>query len=34
MIAIYIRKIRAGQMTLADVPTRWRTEVKKALEAE
>ena len=32
MCKIYVRKIKAGQMTLEEVPIRWREEVKKALE--
>lgn len=34
MVKIYIRKIKAGQMTLEEVPIRWREEVRKALEDE
>ena len=32
MVKIYVRKINAGQMTIEEVPIRWREEVKKALE--
>ena len=32
MCKIYVRKIKAGQMTIDEVPIRWREEVKKALE--
>ena len=32
MIKIYVRKIKSGEMTLDDVPKRWRADVKKALE--
>ena len=32
MVRIYVRKIRAGEMTIDDVPERWREEVRKALE--
>lgn len=32
MVNIYVRKIRAGQMTLEDVPERWREKVAEALE--
>lgn len=32
MCKIYVRKIRAGEMTIDDVPARWRDEVRKALE--
>lgn len=31
MVKIYVRKIRAGQMTLEDVPERWRKAVEEAL---
>lgn len=33
MVAIYVRRIRAGLMALADVPTRWRAAVEAALAA-
>ena len=32
MVKIYVRKIRAGQMTIDDVPQRWREAVAAALE--
>lgn len=32
MVNIYVRKIRAGQMTLEGVPSRWRDAVAEALE--
>lgn len=32
MVKIYVRKIKAGKMTIDDVPIRWREEVRKALE--
>jgi hypothetical protein len=32
MVAVYVRLIRAGKMTLDDVPERWREAVRKALE--
>ena len=32
MVAIYVRRIRAGMMTLEDVPERWREKVRQALE--
>ena len=32
MAKIYARKIRAGEMTIDDVPARWREDVRKALE--
>lgn len=31
MVAIYVRKIRAGELTIDDVPTRWRDKVISAL---
>lgn len=31
MVAIYVRWIQAGRMTLDDVPEKWREEVRKAL---
>ena len=31
MVAIYVRWIQAGRMTIEDVPERWREEVRKAL---
>jgi len=32
MVAIYVKKIRKGQMALADVPEKWREAVRQALE--
>ena len=32
MVALYLKMIRAGKMTLDEVPERWREEVRKALE--
>ena len=32
MVAIYVRWIKAGRMTLDDVPTLWRDQVAAALE--
>jgi len=32
MVKIYVRRIRAGLMTLEDVPERWRQAVREALE--
>lgn len=32
MVAIYIRWIKAGKMTLEAVPEKWREEVRGALE--
>ena len=31
MAKIYVRKIRAGQMKLEEVPERWREEVRRML---
>lgn len=31
MVAIYVRWIKSGKMTLDDVPERWRDAVKAAL---
>lgn len=31
MAKIYARKIRAGEMTIDQVPARWRDEVEKLL---
>ena len=31
MVNIYVRKIKAGQMTLEQVPMRWREAVAEAL---
>lgn len=31
MVAIYVRWIQAGRMTIDEVPERWREEVRKAL---
>lgn len=32
MVKIYVRRILAGEMTLEQVPEKWRKEVRKALE--
>ena len=32
MIALYCKRIRAGLMTIDDVPQRWRKAVEEALE--
>lgn len=32
MVAIYVRWIKAGKMTIEDVPEKWREDVRKALE--
>ena len=34
MAKIYYRKIKAGQMTIDDVPERWRAEVQAMLDNE
>ena len=34
MAKIYVRKIRAGEMTLEEVPERWREEVRRMLLEE
>lgn len=34
MAAIYIRWIRAGRMTIEDVPARWRELVREKLSNE
>ena len=34
MVAFYVRRIKAGKMTLEEVPERWREAVRKALEDE
>ena len=34
MVAIYVRWIQAGRMTLEDVPEKWRDEVKVNLNAD
>jgi hypothetical protein len=34
MVNIYVRKIRAGQMTIDEVPERWRDKVKEIIEGE
>lgn len=31
MVKIYVKKIRAGQLTIEDVPEHWRTEVQAKL---
>lgn len=31
MVNIYVRKIHAGELTIDDVPVRWREKVRKAL---
>lgn len=34
MAKIYLRKLRAGEMTMDRVPRRWRTEVQVLLDDE
>lgn len=34
MAKIYVRRIRAGMMTIDDVPARWREQVEQLLEEE
>lgn len=34
MVKIYVRWIKAGKMTLDEVPERWHEKVKAELEAE
>ena len=31
MVKIYVRKIKAGQLTIDEVPERWREAVQEAL---
>ena len=33
MTKIYVKRIQSGQMTLEEVPEKWRDEVKRLLEA-
>lgn len=33
MVKIYVRRIKAGEMTLDDVPLRWREAVREALDS-
>jgi len=32
MVKIYVKKIKAEQMTLDEVPTKWREAVRRELE--
>ena len=32
MVNFYVRRIKAGKMTLEEVPGYWRSDVEKALE--
>ena len=34
MVKIYVRRIRAGEMTLEQVPVKWREAVREELEDE
>ena len=34
MAKIYYKKIKAGQMTIDDVPERWRVEVEEMLKED
>lgn len=34
MVKLYVRKIKAGEMTIEQVPIRWREAVREALENE
>ncbi len=34
MVKLYVKRIRAGKMTLEEVPEHWREAVRKALEDE
>lgn len=34
MAKIYYKKIKAGSMTIDEVPARWREEVQKLLDAD
>lgn len=31
MVKLYVKKIKAGQMTIDEVPEKWREAVRKAL---
>lgn len=32
MVNIYVRKVLAGELTIDDIPVRWREKVRAALE--
>ena len=32
MVALYVKRIKAGLMTIDEVPIRWREAVREALE--
>ena len=34
MVKLYVKKIKAGLMTLDQVPEKWREEVRRALNEE
>lgn len=34
MVAIYVRWIKAGKITLEDVPTKWKEQVKEKLNQD
>ena len=34
MVKLYVKKIKAGEMTIDDVPILWRTSVQAELEKE
>ena len=34
MVAIYVRRIKAGKMTLEEVSEKWRAEVEERLSEE
>ena len=34
MVKVFYKRIKAGEMTLEDVPVRWRAQVEKMLESE
>ena len=34
MVKLYLKKIKAGEMTIDDVPALWRNKVKIELEKE
>lgn len=34
MVKLYVRKILAGEMTIDEVPVRWREQVREELENE
>ena len=34
MVDIYVKRIRAGKMTIHQVPERWREAVRKIIEGE